>query len=425
MKKPSVILFACAIVMISCSKNKEYHPELGDGNNEIITIGFQDVSVKYYRTDIAELSKVEFHYKPEYQPYYVIFDTVEMIKKDNYFELTLNGLLSNTLYTYKYELFYKNGDIDERGYYSFYTDSVPSSIPPVMELPKVITAEITEITENTAKCRGELTSMGSAEVTNCGVCWSKTPNPTPGGSHINTDVGVNDFFVTMSGLEANTVYYVRAYAVNSMGIGYGEERCFTTSEYNGGDWVDLGLPSGLLWATRNVGANSPEDYGAYFAWGETQPKISYDWTNYRFGDRSQLIKYCNNSDYGLDGFTDNLTTLQPEDDAATSNWGGRARTPAFFEWSELYNYCSSNWTIQDGVAGMLFTGTNGNSIFLPAAGEASAHGLMEGSSRGYYWSSDLSDSPSFVSTLGITSFHCYGVGLERFIGHSVRPVRSL
>ena len=91
-----------------------------------------------------------------------------------------------------------------------------------------------------------------------------------------------------------------------------------------GDWVDLGLPSGLLWATRNVGANSPEDYGNYFAWAETSPKSVYDWDTYIYtcGNWGDLTKYCDNSNYGCNGFTDNLTILQPGDDAATANYGG-------------------------------------------------------------------------------------------------------
>ena len=97
-------------------------------------------------------------------------------------------------------------------------------------------------------------------------------------------------------------------------------------------WVDLGLPSGLLWADRNVGAQSPEDYGNYYAWGETSTKEVYDWSTYAYGNAyDALTKYCNMSNYGLNGFSDNLTTLEASDDAATVNLGGNARTPRFDE----------------------------------------------------------------------------------------------
>ena len=138
-----------------------------------------------------------------------------------------------------------------------------------------------------------------------------------------------------------------------------------------GDWVDLGLPSGLLWATRNVGATSPEDYGDYFAWGETQPnKHFYDGFSYIYMERGDhgflLTKYCNDPLFGYNGFTDNLTILQPGDDAATANFGGR--TPTKEEWEELMNNTTATWTTQNGVNGLLFSAINGNSLFLPAAG---------------------------------------------------------
>lgn len=150
------------------------------------------------------------------------------------------------------------------------------------------------------------------------------------------------------------------------------------------DWVDLGLPSGLLWATRNVGATSPGDYGDYFAWGETSPKEVYNWSTYRYcnGDYNQLTKYCSNSSYGYNGFTDNLTILQSGDDAATANYGGR--TPTVEEWQELRSNTTFQWTSN----GCRLTGPNGNSLFLPGAG-----GLWDstlyGDGYGGYWSSSL------------------------------------
>ena len=191
------------------------------------------------------------------------------------------------------------------------------------------------------------------------------------------------------------------------------------------DYVDLGLPSGLLWATCNVGADSPEDYGDYFAWGETTPKDTYDWSTYQYGDGSSstLTKYCNNSGYGYEGFTDDLTTLLPEDDAATANWGPDWRMPTKAEWQELLDNTTVTWTTQNGVSGRLFTAANGNSLFLPAAGYRDDSSLNDAGSYGDYWSSSLYTGYSlFAWRLYFYSGDTYVDGNNRFYGFSVRPV---
>ena len=193
------------------------------------------------------------------------------------------------------------------------------------------------------------------------------------------------------------------------------------------DWVDLNLPSGLLWATRNEGATSPEDYGDYFAWGETQPKDVYDWSTYRYcnGGYDQLTKYCNNSPHGYNGFTDNLTTLQPGDDAATANWGGGARTPTRAEWEELINNTTSQWTTRNGVYGRLLSGSNGNSLFLPAAGYRWDGSLYSTGSHGDYWSSSLdTDTPFDAWYFYFLSGSQYMDDGSRGFGFPVRAVRQ-
>lgn len=158
------------------------------------------------------------------------------------------------------------------------------------------------------------------------------------------------------------------------------------------DWVDLGLPSGLLWATRNVGANHLGDNGDYFAWAETQPKSVYDWSTYTYscnGDNHSFTKYCRHPNYGCDGLTDTLTILQHVDDAATASLGDGARMPTLEEWQELNNNCTSVWTTQYGVNGRLFIGSNGNTLFLPAAGWWSGNDLVFVGTDGEYWSSSL------------------------------------
>ena len=216
---------------------------------------------------------------------------------------------------------------------------------------------------------------------------------------------------------------MRAYAINGSGVGYGSDVVFTTLEHA---YVDLGLPSGTLWATCNVGANVPEAHGDYFAWGETQPKTTYNWGTYRYcnGNYDQLTKYCNNSEFGYNGFTDNLTTLLPEDDAATVNWGEEWRMPTKEQWQELFQTTTNIWTTPNG---MLFTASNGNSLFLPGAGYLWDNEQGFVGNCGEYWSNSL----YFSRPREAWWFFCDsgGCGLDndgyRDGGLSVRPVRSV
>ena len=164
------------------------------------------------------------------------------------------------------------------------------------------------------------------------------------------------------------------------------EKLNTIPEYA----VDLGLPSGTLWADRNVGADAPEAYGDYFAWGETSPKSIYNWSTYKWcnGSMYTLTKYCTNSYYGT---VDNKTILDLEDDAAYVNMGLEWRMPTHEEMQELLNNCTRTWITQNGVNGYKVTGPNGNSIFLPAAGWRQSSSLSAGS-IGNYWSSSLAES---------------------------------
>ena len=195
------------------------------------------------------------------------------------------------------------------------------------------------------------------------------------------------------------------------------------------EYVDLGLPSGTLWATYNVGAYSPEEYGDYFAWGETQTKDNYDWSTYQYcmGSENTLTKYCNDAWYGYNGFTDNLTTLQSSDDAATVSWGMDWRMPTEEEWQELYNNTTSIWMTQNGVNGRLFTASNGNSIFLPAAGCHDGISFNNTFSNGYYWSNSLdTNQPNIAWSFNIRSGNNFGVNnFGRFYGQSVRAVRNI
>ena len=200
------------------------------------------------------------------------------------------------------------------------------------------------------------------------------------------------------------------------GLGYGLE--------NGYEYVDLGLS--VKWATCNVGATKSEDYGDYFAWGETQPKSTYNWSTYKWcnGSYNTLTKYCTNSDYGT---YDGKSTLELADDAARANWGGSWRMPTKEEQDELRDNCKWECTTQNGVKGYKVTsnkkGYTKNSIFLPAAGCRDGSSLDDVGSCGRCWSNSLNtDNPSGAYYL---YFNSYGVGWDyygRCYGRSVRPV---
>ena len=167
--------------------------------------------------------------------------------------------------------------------------------------------------------------------------------------------------------------------------------CKKTNTYNGHEYVDLGLS--VKWATCNVGAQKPEDYGNYYAWGEIRPKNIYTWKGYRFrasGDARTGIKF---SKYDPDEIVDNLkkTVLEMADDVANVEWGGDWRMPTREEVEELTLNCDWVWTTQNGVNGVRITskveGYTDRSIFIPAAGYKDDSKQMQTGKIGYIWSS--------------------------------------
>lgn len=300
----------------------------------------------------------------------------------------------------------------------------------------VITYTPQDVTPRTAVCGGEVVESQGCEL---GVCWSTISKPTVRDAHLSTIVWNEPFVCTITGLMPATTYHVRAYAIRGGNCYYGEDKSFTTESgggigiYNGHEYVDLALPSGTLWATCNVGADSIEGYGDYFAWGETTTKVNeynwgrYNWASYKYsnGDYDQLTKYCNKSDFGFNGFTDNLKTLEPSDDAATVNWGNGWRMPTYDDWEELCRYTTRTMTTQDGVIGCLFTASNGWNLFLPATGYYQyGSDIWNVGSDGHYWSSSLySDDPFDAWYFDVEGSHLEGGSLwGRSRGHSVRAV---
>lgn len=252
-----------------------------------------------------------------------------------------------------------------------------------------------------------------------GICYSDE-NRTPNYDDFKKKLGsaMQDYSFTIMNVASGTTYYYRTYVKLLDEVYYSAVNSITTmgeSPYiviNGHQFVDLGLPSGLLWAHTNVGASSSSDDGDYFAWGETVSKSYYYWNTYKWG--SPCSKY--NS-------SDGKTFLDSEDDAATVNWGVPCRMPDFSEFEELYNKCDWSWKSNyKGTSGYLVTGPNGNTIFFPASGIRYDDVLEDHGSYGHYWSRSLYGSFIYGYELYFRSA-LVSVGANyRFDGFPVRPV---
>lgn len=206
------------------------------------------------------------------------------------------------------------------------------------------------------------------------------------------------------------------------------------------EYVDLGLPSGNKWATCNIGAGAPEERGNYYAWGETSNKTNYDLSTYVYCEEANyhnLTKYSTDPEYGYNGFVDSLTWLEPSDDAATINWGANWRTPSVADYYELMVCCTFSDDTVNGVYGKRFTGTNGNSIFLPFAGTYYGDDLdLYPDDWSEYWTSNLDYSyPPFAWVFQWYPNYCqisnsrwreYGYPVRAIYDptHGVRPIHN-
>lgn len=194
---------------------------------------------------------------------------------------------------------------------------------------------------------------------------------------------------------------------------------------NGHEYVDLGLPSGTKWATCNIGATKETDYGDYFAWGETITKDIYNWDTYAVED---VVKLPDSLYVDKDGFTHTLEGPEINNiagtpfDAATVNWGNGWRMPTKEEYEELLYECEWVWVSKNGVNGLKGTGSNGNYIFLPAAGIRSGSSLLYADSDGCYWSSSLHYQLYDAWSVDYTSVRLNLINMYRDVGRSVRAV---
>ena len=249
-----------------------------------------------------------------------------------------------------------------------------------------------------------------------GVCYSdENSKPTYSDAHKTLGSSMTDYTINIEDVDPGTTYYYRTY-VKLLGEVYYDPNVYSITTLNkvinGHKFINLGLPSGLLWAETNVGASTPYADGDYYAWGETQTKSDYSWSTYKWG--SNLIKY--NS-------SDGKTTLEASDDVATVKWGKECRMPSRAEFQELYNKCDWTWkSSYNGASGYLVKGPNGQTIFLPASGGRYYGDLSDHGSSGYYWSSSLRRS-RYAYYLNFDSGRINPSNFyHRCDGRSVRPV---
>lgn len=292
-------------------------------------------------------------------------------------------------------------------------------------IPEVETLEATSVTEKSGTLRGRLSGVEEISGCRCGFFYSTDPVPAVGGREVVATVGADGVFsCPLSGLDEEKTYYYCAFVSVDGVYTYGAVRSFTTTkdeDITPGQAVDLGLS--VKWAAWNVGASSPEEYGSYFAWGETEEKNHYGWKTYKYFD--SIIEGGVRFIY----IGDCISGMQY--DVAHVRWGGSWRMPTVDECKDLVNDCTWEWTTYKGVNGMKVTGPNGNSIFLPAAGYRSGTDAYFQGTFGEYWSGSFYGERKYRSRAwqlfindGGAEWNNGGVGgnSTRPIGLSVRPV---
>ncbi len=415
MKIKYIVLFVL-LALVGCQRDKEMEMAWMKVSNEVIEPRYKSVRISSTISSNATINHVVViisttpkfssttHYTMEKQP-------------DGKYSVAIANLTHSTTYYVRYQGSNRWSSLRPTTISEFRTTDTPS-------IAFVTTSQVTDISYYSATVGGKVTDDGGAEVTERGICYSTSANPTTANTKITSGSGLGEFTCKLTDLQDSTTYYVRAYAINEKGTAYGEEVSLTTLKApfeNGHEYVDLGLS--VKWATCNVGASTPEDYGDYFAWGETEPKEVYDWSTYKYcnGSDDSLTKYNTKSSYGT---VDNKTVLEASDDAARANWGGAWRMPTDAEMTELHEQCTWSWTIQNGGYGYKVTSkSNGNSIYLPAAGYRSGSSLGRAGSDGYYWSSSLATvGPSSAWGVYFHSGHVLRDSSSRYYGLSVRPV---
>ena len=399
-----IIYFLLLALCVSCEQDKEFAKTEANIVNVNIIPSYTSAQISCMISTDATVDQLFLQYTT--QEDYSNYQEVEMIFSDGVNNTKLDDLLSNTLYYIRY--------LAKNSYSMLLIDEKHSFSTLEIMLPTVETVSVSDIMTNNATVIGNVLSYGDGNIGECGVVYSASQNPTLEDSVVVCGETIGEFTCSLTGLQPGITYYVRAYATGKKGTAYGEELSFTTETHA---YVDLGLS--VKWATCNIGASSPEEYGDYFAWGETEPKNVYDWSTYKWcnGSQNTLTKYCTKREYGV---VDNKTALELEDDAAHVNWGGEWRMPTKAELEELRTKCTWLPAKINGVSGREITGPNGNTLFLPYSGYCS-EGKYPGGGTGHSWSST---SSAYNAYKLVYSWDGYYVFADlRCFGFTIRAVR--
>ena len=437
MKTVNVLLMAIAIALVSCNKEGKMQEDpwkgiQNDPHATAVTGAAVDVAVfsatLYGWSNKKEETGVSIPYGIEYSSTDLTADAISLMasEKDhnNKYCCQATGLTSNTLYYYRAFTLY-NG-VREYGEVKTFTTKSPDGI--------LTTKSASDVYYTIATINGFL-NLESVEPYTKRVSFI-CGNDNSLSRYYKREAWLNGdgtFNYTLSDLEPSTTYYYRSCAVVNGEELLGEIKSFTTKTPAAAPagsvdlWTFVKKEDGsqyvVYWATCNLGTSNPEDYGDYYAWGETETKSAYSWSTYKFGTSylGPFSKYNTESSYGT---VDNKTVLDPEDDVAHVKLGGKWRLPTVVEWNGLTSTKHLwEWTNLNGVNGYKVTGPNDKSIFLPAAGIRRGTDLDNVGSYGIYWSSSL--FPGRPIQACCVDFDSYGLSSRlslRSDGLSVRPV---
>lgn len=402
-----IIYFLLLALCVSCEQDKEFAKTEANIINENIIPSYTSAQISCMISTDATVDQLFLQYTT--QEDYSNYQEVEMIFSDGVYNTKLDDLLSNTLYYIRY--------LAKNSYSMLLIDEKHSFSTLEIMLPTIKTLSVTDIEINSASVSGYVESYNDGSIGECGIVYGVNQNPSLEDSVVVHGKTIGNFNCTLTGLQSGITYYVRAYATGQKGTSYGEELSFTTKTEPNHPYVDLGLS--VKWATYNIGASSPEEYGDYFAWGETEPKDVYDWSTYKWcnGSQNTLTKYCTKREYGV---VDNKTALELEDDAAHVNWGGEWRMPTKAELEELRTKCTWLPAKINGVSGREITGPNGNTLFLPYSGYCS-EGKYPGGGTGHSWSSTSSAYNAYKLVYSWNGYYVFDD--LRCFGFTIRAVR--
>ena len=230
--------------------------------------------------------------------------------------------------------------------------------------------------------------------------------------------GKNQGYKLYGTIDPDLASFLKGYYKSVHKVNGGESKSSISKSNNAQkERVDLGLSSGILWATCNIGASSPSEIGDYFAWGEKEPKDAYGWDTYKLcrGSYNSIFKYTE---------TDRKKDLDSQYDVAKSVLGGEWRIPTKEDMEELVEECEWKWTSLNGQLGWKVIGSNNNYIFLPASGAASSYRIAGVNELGRYWTATRDDSNYSAYNLRFKDGTDTIVVVDdtRFYGRTIRPV---